>query len=94
MSDDSTALAEPQILKINVTVEETSTCQRKVKVSKNGFFAFGIGKDRKLDVVITENKDGKITKIVKKILLTKKNLPFLSLLCNSHHHDFLQSRRQ
>ena len=33
MSDDSTALADPQILKINVTVEETSTCQRKVKVS-------------------------------------------------------------
>ena len=33
MSDDSTALAEPQLLKIDVTVEETSTCQRKVKVS-------------------------------------------------------------
>ena len=33
MSDDSTGLAEPEILKINVTVEETSTCQRKVKVS-------------------------------------------------------------
>ena len=33
MSDDSTALDEPQILKINVNVEETSTCQRKVKVS-------------------------------------------------------------
>ena len=33
MSDDSTALAEPQLLNIDVTVEETSTCQRKVKVS-------------------------------------------------------------
>ena len=33
MSDDSTAIAEPQLLKIDVTVEETSTCQRKVKVS-------------------------------------------------------------
>ena len=45
--------------------------QKKVKVSKNGYFAFGIGKDRKLDVIITENKDGKITKIVKKILKRK-----------------------
>ena len=33
MSDDLTALADPQLLKIDVTVEETSTCQRKVKVS-------------------------------------------------------------
>ena len=48
---------------VKITIDK-----KKVKVSKNGYFAFGIGKDRKLDVVITENKDGKITKIVKKIL--------------------------
>ena len=35
----------------------------KVQVSKGGYFAFGIGKDRKFDIVITENEK----KIVKKI---------------------------
>lgn len=33
MSDEASAVAEPQPLKIDVNVEETSTCQRKVKVS-------------------------------------------------------------
>ena len=42
--------------------------KKKVKVTADGYFAFGIDKDRKLDVIITENKDGKSTKIVKKIL--------------------------
>ncbi len=37
--------------------------KKKVKVSKDGFFAFGIGKDRKYDIVITEGNK----KIVKKI---------------------------
>ena len=37
--------------------------EKKVKVSKDGYFAFGIGKDRKFDIVITENNK----KIVKKI---------------------------
>ena len=41
--------------------------KKKVKVSKDGYFAFGIGKDRKLDVVITEGNK----KIVKKILKRK-----------------------
>ena len=41
--------------------------KKKVKVSKDGYFAFGIGKDRKLDIVITEGN----TKIVKKILKRK-----------------------
>ena len=39
--------------------------KKRVKVSKDGFFAFGIDKDRKFDVVITENNK-KITKKVKK----------------------------
>ena len=30
--------------------------EKKVKVSKDGYFAFGIGKDRKFDIVITEGK--------------------------------------
>ena len=29
--------------------------KKKVKVSKDGYFAFGIEKDRKFDIVITEN---------------------------------------
>jgi len=37
--------------------------KKKIKVSKDGYFAFGISKDRKYDIVITEGKN----KIVKKI---------------------------
>ena len=37
--------------------------KREVKVSKEGYFAFGIDKDRKFDVVITEGKK----KIIKKV---------------------------
>lgn len=33
MSDESSAVLEPQTLKLDVTVEELSTCQRKVQVS-------------------------------------------------------------
>jgi murein DD-endopeptidase MepM/ murein hydrolase activator NlpD len=33
--------------------------KKEVKVSKDGFFAFGIGKDRKYDIVITEGKKRK-----------------------------------
>ena len=36
--------------------------KKKVKVSKDGYFAFGIEKDRKFDIVIIENNN----KIVKK----------------------------
>ena len=39
--------------------------KKKVKVSKDGFFAFGIEKDRKFDIIITEN-DNKIIKKIKK----------------------------
>ena len=39
--------------------------KKEVKVSKDGFFAFGIGKDRKYDIVITEG-DKKIIKKIKK----------------------------
>jgi len=41
--------------------------KKKLKVTEDGYFAFGIGKDRKLDVVITEGNK----KIVKKILKRK-----------------------
>ena len=41
--------------------------KKKIKVSKEGYFAFGIGKDRKVDIVITYNDK----KIVKKVLKRK-----------------------
>tara|TARA_B110000196_G_scaffold207731_1_gene178038 strand:- start:1756 stop:2541 length:786 start_codon:yes stop_codon:yes gene_type:complete len=44
--------------------------KKEVKVSKDGYFAFGIGKDRKLDIVITEGD--KV--IVKKIQKRKYNV--------------------
>jgi len=44
--------------------------KKEVKVSKNGYFAFGIGKDRKLDIVITEGEK----KITKKIQKRKYNI--------------------
>ena len=44
--------------------------KKKVKVSNDGYFAFGIEKDRKFDITITENNK----KIVKKIQKRKYNI--------------------
>ena len=44
--------------------------KKKVKVSKDGYFAFGIEKDRKFDIVITENDN----RIIKKIKKRKYNI--------------------
>ena len=41
--------------------------KKKVKVTKDGYFVFGIGRDRKYDIVITSKKDGKKIETVKKI---------------------------
>ena len=41
--------------------------KKKLKVTSDGFFVFGLGRDRKYDVVITLIKDAKKRKIVKKI---------------------------
>ena len=41
---------------------------RKIRVSKNGFFAFGLGRDRKNDVIITETLNGVKNQFVKKVL--------------------------
>ena len=41
--------------------------KKKVRVTSDGFFAFGLGRDRKNDVVITINKK----KIVKKVYKRK-----------------------
>ena len=39
----------------------------KVKVSKDGYFAFGLDRERKYDVVIKINKDGNTNTIIKKV---------------------------
>ena len=40
--------------------------KKKVKVSKDGYFVFGIGKDRKLDIVITKNNKVIVKKVLKR----------------------------
>ena len=47
---------------------------KKVKVTSEGFFVFGLGRDRKYDVVITVNRDGNKQKIVKKVQKRKYNI--------------------
>jgi len=46
----------------------------KVKVTSDGFFVFGLGRDRKYDVVITLNKDGSEQRIIKKVQKRKYNI--------------------
>ncbi len=46
--------------------------KKKVKVSKDGYFAFGIEKDRKLDIVITEGNKIIIKKIKKRKYIIQK----------------------
>ena len=47
--------------------------KKKVKVTKDGFFAFGLGRDRKNNVIIKIEEDGKFKTIEKKVL--KRMLP-------------------
>ena len=46
----------------------------KVKVSSDGFFAFGLGKDRKYDVTVTLDKNGTKKKIIKKVQKRKYDI--------------------
>ena len=48
--------------------------KKEIKVSKDGYFAFGIDRDRKYDVVIKIINEGKIEKIVKKVQKRKYNI--------------------
>ncbi len=52
-----------------VTIDKT-----KVKVSKDGYFAFGLDRERKYDVVIKIQKDGNTNKIIKKVQKRKYNI--------------------
>ena len=48
--------------------------KKKVKVSEDGYFVFGIDRDRKFDVTIIKKENGKISKIIKKVLKRKYNI--------------------
>ena len=48
--------------------------KKKVKVTKDGYFAFGIGRDRNYDVTITKKLNKQTEKIVKKIQKRKYNI--------------------
>ncbi len=48
--------------------------KKEIKVSKNGYFAFGLGRDRKYDVTITIKSNGKTKKIVKMVQKRKYNI--------------------
>ena len=48
--------------------------KKEVKVSKDGYFVFGIDRDRKFDLVITKISNGKKNKIIKKVIKRKYNI--------------------
>ncbi|MBD1137701.1 M23 family metallopeptidase [Pelagibacterales bacterium SAG-MED43] len=48
--------------------------KKKVKVSRDGYFVFGIDRDRKFDLTITKIQDGNKERIIKKVLKRKYNI--------------------
>ncbi len=48
--------------------------KKQVKVSEDGFFVFGLDRDRKFDLIITKIVDGKKDRIIKKVLKRKYNI--------------------
>ena len=48
--------------------------KKNVKVSNDGYFVFGIDRDRKFDLTITKIQNGEMQKIVKKVLKRKYNI--------------------
>jgi hypothetical protein len=45
--------------------------KRKVKITEDGYFVFGIGRDRKYNITITKEHEGNKERIVKKVLKRK-----------------------
>ena len=45
--------------------------QKKLKVSKEGYFVFGISRDRKNNVIISVNKDNKARQVIKAVKTRK-----------------------
>ena len=48
--------------------------KKKINVSEDGYFVFGIDRDRKYDLVITEILNGEKNKIIKKVLKREYNI--------------------
>ena len=48
--------------------------KKEIKVSKDGYFAFGLSRDRKYDVTITIKSNGKTKRIVKRVQKRKYNI--------------------
>ena len=57
--------------------------KKEVKVSKDGFFVFGIDRDRKFDLVFTKIRNNKKIKIIKKVLKRKYNIQRIDGLAES-----------
>ena len=57
--------------------------KREVKVSKDGFFVFGIDRDRKFDLTFTKIENDKNIKIIKKVLKRKYNIQRIDGLAES-----------
>ena len=51
--------------------------KKKVKVTKDGYFAFGIEKDRKFDITITENNNKIVKKIKFFLVITNTNYLYI-----------------
>ena len=45
--------------------------KKEIKISQDGFFVFGIDRDRKFDLTFTKIENNKKTKIIKKVLKRK-----------------------
>ena len=58
--------------------------KKEVKVSEDGFFVFGIDRDRKFDVTITKVTNSKKEKIFKKVLKRKYNIQRIDGLPPKH----------
>ena len=48
--------------------------KKEIKVSKDGYFAFGLSRDRKYDITITIKSNGKTKRIVKRVQKRKYNI--------------------
>jgi len=48
--------------------------KKEVKVSRDGYFVFGIDRDRKFDLMITKIQNGKKEKIIKRVFKRKYNI--------------------
>jgi len=57
--------------------------KKEVKVSQDGFFVFGVDRDRKFDLTFTKIEDNKKTKIIKKVLKRKYNIQRIDGLAES-----------